>query len=128
MKHLSDFEIEEMTQAIAALKNVHIDLMDRILEEFEQHLMAGEWVSQGGADFARQALERAVGPRNRRYWIGSHLRSRPASISCAMSRRTRSPPSSATSIRKALRSSSPSWRPTKHRASWANFPSAYSRT
>ena len=47
MKHLSDFEIEEMTQAIAALKNVHIDLMDRILEEFEQHLMAGEWVSQG---------------------------------------------------------------------------------
>lgn len=61
MKHLSDFEIEEMTQAIAALKNVHIDLMDRILEEFEQHLMAGEWVSQGGADFARQALERAVG-------------------------------------------------------------------
>ena len=63
MKHLSDFEIEEMTQAIAALKNVHIDLMDRILEEFEQHLMAGEWVSQGGADFARQALERAVGPR-----------------------------------------------------------------
>ena len=70
MKHLSDFEIEEMTQAIAALKNVHIDLMDRILEEFEQHLMAGEWVSQGGADFARQALERAVGPRNRRYWIG----------------------------------------------------------
>ena len=47
MKHLSDFEIEEMTQAIAALKNVHIDLMDRILEEFAQHLMAGEWVSQG---------------------------------------------------------------------------------
>ena len=26
--------------------------------------MAGEWVGQGGADFARQALERAVGPRN----------------------------------------------------------------
>jgi flagellar motor switch protein FliG len=37
--------------------------MDNILEEFEASLLAGEWVSQGGVDFARQALERAVGPR-----------------------------------------------------------------
>ena len=63
MKHLSDFEIEEITQSIASLKNVGIDVMDRILEEFETHLMAGEWIGQGGLDFARQALERAVGPR-----------------------------------------------------------------
>ena len=60
MKHLSDYEIEEITQAIAGLKNVSVDIMDRILEEFETHLMAGEWVGQGGVDFARQALERAV--------------------------------------------------------------------
>ncbi len=63
MKHLSDYEIEEITQAIAGLKNISVDIMDRILEEYEQHLMAGEWASQGGVDFARQALERAVGPR-----------------------------------------------------------------
>ena len=63
MKHLSDFEIEEITQAIASLKNVPTDLMDTVLQEFEQHLMAGEWVSSGGVDFARTALERAVGPR-----------------------------------------------------------------
>ena len=63
MKHLSDFEIEEITQAIASLKTVPTDLMDTVLEEFEQHLMAGEWVSSGGVDFARTALERAVGPR-----------------------------------------------------------------
>jgi len=37
--------------------------MDRVLEEFEQHLLAGEWISQGGLDFARDVLERAVGPR-----------------------------------------------------------------
>jgi flagellar motor switch protein FliG len=36
---------------------------DKVLEEFEQHMLAGAWVSQGGMDFARQALERAVGPR-----------------------------------------------------------------
>ena len=63
MKHLSDYEIEEITQAIAGLKNISVELMDQILEEYEQHLIAGEWVSQGGVDFARQALERAVGPR-----------------------------------------------------------------
>ena len=57
-KHLSDFEIEEITQSIAGLKNIGVDVMDKILEEFETHLMAGEWIGQGGFDFARQALER----------------------------------------------------------------------
>ena len=63
MKHLTDFEIEEITQAIAGLKNIGTELMDTVLEEFEQSLLAGEWVSTGGVDFARTALERAVGPR-----------------------------------------------------------------
>ena len=63
MKHLGDYEIEEITQAIAALKNISVEIIDRVIEEFEQHLMAGEWIAQGGMDFARAALERAVGPR-----------------------------------------------------------------
>ena len=63
MKHLSDYEIEEITQAIAALKNVSKDATARVMEDFRQHLQAGEWVSQGGLGFARGALERAVGPR-----------------------------------------------------------------
>jgi flagellar motor switch protein FliG len=63
MKYLADFEIEELTHVITELKSLPTQLQDHILEEFEQHLMAGEWVSQGGADFARAALERAVGPR-----------------------------------------------------------------
>jgi flagellar motor switch protein FliG len=60
MKHLSDYEIEEITQAIAGLKNVSVDIMDRLLEEFEQHIMAGEWISQGGLDFARQICSAAT--------------------------------------------------------------------
>ena len=63
MKHLSDYEIEEITQSVASLKNVSVKMQDKVLEEFEQHLLAGEWVSQGGMEFARGALERAVGPR-----------------------------------------------------------------
>ena len=63
LKHLDDYEIEDITQAIAGLKSVAPNLIDNALEDFEQHLMAGEWISQGGIDFARAALERAVGPR-----------------------------------------------------------------
>ena len=63
MKFLNDYEIEEITQAVASLKNVTVEMQDQVLEDFEQHLLAGEWVSQGGMDFARGALERAVGPR-----------------------------------------------------------------
>jgi len=63
MKYLADFEIEELTQIITELKNLPIPLQDRVLEEFEQHLLAGEYISQGGVDFARAALERAVGTR-----------------------------------------------------------------
>ncbi|MFH1464003.1 MAG: flagellar motor switch protein FliG [Pseudomonadota bacterium] len=63
MKFLADYEIEEIIQAVAHLKNVTVRLQDKVLAEFEQHLLAGAWVSQGGMDFARGALERAVGPR-----------------------------------------------------------------
>ena len=63
MKYLTDYEIEEITQAVAALKNITVEMQDKVMEEFETHLLAGEWVSQGGMDFARGALERAVGPR-----------------------------------------------------------------
>ena len=63
MKFLSDYEIEEITQTVANLKSVTVEMQDKVMEEFEQHLLAGEWVSQGGMDFARGALERAVGPR-----------------------------------------------------------------
>lgn len=63
MKYLSDFEIEELTQIITELKSLPSALQDQVLEEFEQHLLVGEYLSQGGVDFARAALERAVGSR-----------------------------------------------------------------
>lgn len=63
MKFLTDYEIEEITQTIADLKHLPVDVQDEVLSEFEQHLLAGEYMSQGGVEFARGALERAVGPR-----------------------------------------------------------------
>jgi flagellar motor switch protein FliG len=62
-KFLSDYEIEETSQAISRLKPVPSDIKQLILDEFRQHLHAREWVVVGGVDFARAALERACGPR-----------------------------------------------------------------
>ena len=63
MKYLTDFEIEGIAQAISELDVVTTEQEDDVLEEFEQMLIAGKYVSQGGMDFARGALEKAMGPR-----------------------------------------------------------------
>ena len=63
MKYLSEMEIEGIAQAIAEMDVVTTEQEDDVLEEFEQLLIAGKYVSQGGMDFARGALEKALGPR-----------------------------------------------------------------
>ncbi len=63
MKFMNDYEIEEIAQSISDLEVVTTEQEDQVLEEFEQLLLAGKYVSQGGMDFARGALERAIGPR-----------------------------------------------------------------
>jgi len=63
MKYLSEIEIEGIAQAIAEMDVVTTEQEDEVLEEFEQLLIAGKYVSQGGMDFARGALEKALGPR-----------------------------------------------------------------
>lgn len=63
MKYLSDMEVEQIAQSISELDIVTTEQEDTVLEEFEQLLLAGKYVSQGGIDFARGALEKALGPR-----------------------------------------------------------------
>jgi flagellar motor switch protein FliG len=63
LKYLNDYEIEDIAQTIAELKTVTTEQEDEVLEEFEQLLMAGKYISMGGIDFARGALEKAIGPR-----------------------------------------------------------------
>jgi flagellar motor switch protein FliG len=63
MKYLTEFEVETIAQSISELDVVTTEQEDEVLEEFEQLLVAGKYVSQGGLDFARGALEKALGPR-----------------------------------------------------------------
>ncbi|MBT5057269.1 MAG: flagellar motor switch protein FliG [Gemmatimonadetes bacterium] len=69
MKFLSDYDIEETVHAIANLRSVSVEMQDQVLGEFEQHLLAGEWFSRGGMDFARGSLERAVGPKRAQQFL-----------------------------------------------------------
>jgi flagellar motor switch protein FliG len=62
MKNLTDYEVEEITQAITALKGATQEMQISVLEEFEESLLAGEWLAEGGIDYARGLLEQALGP------------------------------------------------------------------
>lgn len=60
-KHLREEEIEDLTLAIAGLKRIQPELRDEVMEEFRDLITAREFIEQGGIDYARQLLEKALG-------------------------------------------------------------------
>jgi flagellar motor switch protein FliG len=60
-KHLREDEIEQLTFEIARLDKIEPDDRDRVLQEFQEMMMAQEFISNGGIDYARDVLERALG-------------------------------------------------------------------
>jgi flagellar motor switch protein FliG len=60
-KHLREDEIEQLTFEIARLDKVEPDEKDKVLMEFQELMMAQEFISNGGIDYAREVLERALG-------------------------------------------------------------------
>jgi len=61
MKQLSEEEIEQVTLEIANLGKIDPDVRDRVIEEFYQMALAQDYITQGGLDYARQVLEKALG-------------------------------------------------------------------
>ena len=71
MKYLNEVEIEGIAEAIASLDVVTTEQEDEVLEEFEQLLLAGKYVSQGGWTSPGARWRRPLVPaRHRRCWIG----------------------------------------------------------
>ena len=62
-KNLDEREVEMLTTEIARLDNISAEMREAVLEEFHTLAMAHQFVSQGGVDYAREILEKAVGPR-----------------------------------------------------------------
>lgn len=60
-KHLNDEEIEELTLEIANMRKVSPDEKDKILDEFYEICVAQEYISEGGINYAKDVLEKALG-------------------------------------------------------------------
>jgi len=60
-KHLNEDEIEELTLQIANMRMVSSEEKDKILEDFYQLALAQEYISEGGINYAKEVLERALG-------------------------------------------------------------------
>jgi flagellar motor switch protein FliG len=61
-KHLSEEEIEELTLQIANMRMVSSEEKQQVIEDFYQIALAQEYISEGGINYAKEILERAVGP------------------------------------------------------------------
>ena len=62
-KHLKDKDVERLAVEISNIKDIPSTIMEAVIEEFYQMIMAQEYISQGGIDYAKGVLEKAVGPR-----------------------------------------------------------------
>ncbi len=60
-KHLRDDEIELLTFEIARLEKVDPESRDNVLQEFQELMMASDFISSGGIEYARELLEKSLG-------------------------------------------------------------------
>lgn len=60
-KHLSDEEIEQLTLSITGLGGVDSQLTEDVLQEFHDICIAQNYITEGGIDYARDILVKAMG-------------------------------------------------------------------
>ncbi|WP_129596922.1 flagellar motor switch protein FliG [Anaerophilus nitritogenes] len=60
-KHLQEEEIEELTLEIANMRRISPEEKEKVLEEFYQICLAQEYISEGGINYAKEILEKALG-------------------------------------------------------------------
>ena len=61
LKHLKEDEIEEISFELARANHITSDIRDEVLMEFQELMMAQDFIMSGGVDYAREVLERALG-------------------------------------------------------------------
>ncbi len=60
-KHFKEDEIEQLTLEIANIRKVSTEEKGHIITEFHDLLVAKEYISSGGIDYAKDVLEKALG-------------------------------------------------------------------
>ncbi len=63
LKHLPDEDIERITYEVANLGKVDINAQREVMDEFFQMYEAREYLIHGGIKYAREILERTLGPQ-----------------------------------------------------------------
>jgi flagellar motor switch protein FliG len=63
LKTLSEEDLEKLTVEIANLREVPPEVEEKIIKECHDIFMARQYISQGGIDFAKEILEKAVGSK-----------------------------------------------------------------
>lgn len=59
--HLTDSELEDLTMQIANIGTVDNELFNEVFEDFYETIIAEKYISEGGVDYARELLEKALG-------------------------------------------------------------------
>ncbi|MDR1444748.1 MAG: flagellar motor switch protein FliG [Treponema sp.] len=60
-KFLREDEIETLTFEIARMETIEPDQKDSVLQEFQELMMANQFITTGGIDYARELLEKSLG-------------------------------------------------------------------
>ena len=60
-KHLKEDEIEELTLEIANTRSVTPKIKEQIIDEFYEVCLAQQYIAEGGINYARDLLEKALG-------------------------------------------------------------------
>ncbi|MDR3270229.1 MAG: flagellar motor switch protein FliG [Peptococcaceae bacterium] len=61
IKNMGENEIEQLTLEMANMRKVSSDTRDEVVAEFHHMCVANDYIAQGGVDYAREVLERALG-------------------------------------------------------------------
>jgi len=60
-KYLKEDEVEQLTFEIARIDKVDPDERDKVLMEFQELMMAHDFITTGGVEYAKELLEKALG-------------------------------------------------------------------
>ena len=69
-KHLKEDEIEQLTLEIANTSSVSPQTKERVLNEFYEVCLAQQYIAEGGINYAKELLEKALGTDKAKDVIG----------------------------------------------------------
>ncbi len=69
-KHLKEEEIEELTLEIANTRSISPEIKDHVMDEFYEVCLAQQYIAEGGVNYAKELLEKALGVDKARDVIG----------------------------------------------------------